>query len=168
MKKIILSIFAILLGLCYLSKAQTILKTNFSGTWVIDLAKSQFGEIPAYTANKQLNVLQTAETLRLERLTVNDAGADSTAKETLPLHGNSLVITGGDHRQRTITAKIPDDGNSLTIRIIVSEPDEPETVAFDSNETWTLNKADQTLVIKKTVKVTDGEDYAVRAVYNKK
>jgi len=150
------------------SKAQTSGPTNFSGTWVINLDKSQFNNAPHYTASKQITVSQTAENLKLSLVQESDAGADSIANETLPLNGSPFEIVGGDKKSRKITAQITDAGKTLTINTDVSVPNDPNTEQYNSAEAWNLAADGQTLTVKKSVKATSGFAYTITAVYQKK
>jgi hypothetical protein len=160
--------FAILLLVLNLSKvmAQTRNNADFSGNWIINYDKSDFGQIPHYVISKQLQAVQTPGIIAIQLLMQTPSGSDSTVNETLPVNGKAVVSVGGDQRKRTITAQISADGKTLTIITIASVPNDPDTQQYLMNETWSI--AGDMLNIKKTVTADGAVQYSVNAVYSKK
>jgi hypothetical protein len=160
--------FIILMGGSFKGTAQSVSKTNFSGTWVINLQKSQFGDAPHYTAGKQVMVSQTPRNINLEFINTSESGSDSTVNESLPLNGNALELIDAGKRTRKIVPQFSQDGKTLTILTTASMPDDPKTEQFTSTDLWNLADDGQTLTIRKTVKAASGFEYTITAVYQKK
>jgi hypothetical protein len=148
--------------------AQIVKRTDFSGNWLINFQKSEFGEIPHYTASKQVKAVQTPGNIVVELLMVSASGADSIVNETLPLNGKALDTLGGDQRKRRVTAHFSEDGRTLTIITSASVPNDQKTEQYKITETWNISTTGESLVLKKTIQSTDGFEYSINAVYDKK
>jgi hypothetical protein len=142
-------------------------RTDFSGTWVINMAKSNFGDAPAYTAAKQIKAIQTASDIQLENTIIND-DKDSTARTTIPFTEKGLTLTDGGGHQRVITADWLSGNEVLNIISSGRFADDPEREEYRSSERWSLSEQGKILTISKKVTAYSGFEYAITAVYDKK
>lgn len=172
--------------MCLFSMAAFAQKTaNFSGTWVLDAAKSK----PAETMieSQTLVVTQTAADLKVERTTVRKAGGnpgggppaggppaggggrggmmgggDGTTTYTLDGKAAKSEMQGpGGAMQMSTTAKIDDKGLKITRSM------ETPMGARETSEKWWLN-ADGTLSVESTRPNRDGGTDTTTRVYTKK
>lgn len=158
---------------------------NFSGTWVLDAAKSK----PAETMieSQTLVVTQTAADLKVERTTVRKAGGnpgggppaggppgggggrggmmgggDGTTTYTLDGKAAKSEMQGpGGAMQVLTTAKIDDKGLKITRSM------ETPMGARETSEKWWLN-ADGTLSVESTRPNRDGGTDTTTRTYTKK
>jgi len=157
---------ALLLMRCFSAGAQE--KTNdYSGTWVINIPKSEFNGAPEYTASKRLIITQTEKNVTIIKASVSDAGTDSAATENFAIDDAPFKVIDGNKQTRTSTITWTVPRQILTETTHISFPNDPGTEKFQLADTWYLTDNNKTLTIRKVVKVYNGSGYTVIAVYEK-
>lgn len=143
---------------------------DFSGKWVIDLSKSDFGSAPHRLAYKQILVAQHSDAITIENLLTGQNGRDSSSVETLLFDGKfSKVILpntahGTDTRYRSVA--FASDGRSLTITENHEVNSADVIGKFKITEAWTLSRSGNVLTVKRTFEFTNST-VTVKAVYSK-
>jgi hypothetical protein len=136
-------------------------KPNFSGTWNVDLAKSDFGPAPppeilvAVIDHKEPNVKIT--------ITQKSAMGDVTSERTLTTDGkenaNKLRTMAGDQDATSTTTW---SGKKLATATKM----DMQGMAVAINETWELAENGKVLTIAREIKTSQG-DFATKSVFNK-
>jgi len=135
-------------------------QANFSGTWKLNVDKSQFNETPGTPAAPKLFVEQKGEAITLQR---NDR-----PKETLKIDGGeSLNITEGENKT-IVSMKSSDDKKGLIETKTYSYPEsETAEVAAKKVRTWSLSPDKKTLTIKDHIETTQGKIFDMTLVYDR-
>ena len=142
MKKIILYTFIMVMVVTGFTSAQA--AVNFSGTWVLDIDKSDLGmNNPAAKARMNkvtLVIKQTATQLTIERSTgdtatynldgsesINNLPNDIQSKTTMKWVGNTLAartvsLINGIERVMTDERSLSADGKQMTLKITLTIP----------------------------------------------
>ena len=143
---------------------------DFSGKWVIDLSKSDFGSAPHNLAYKQILVSQNPNSITIENLLTSKNGSDSSSVETLTYDGkfSKTVLANTAHGidTRYCAASFTSDGRSLTITENHEINQSGVIGKFKVTEIWTLSESGNELIVKKTFVFTDST-ITIKAVYSK-
>lgn len=145
----------------------TLQKPDFSGTWVLNVSKSDFGDIPKYVAPKQVKITSDKENLIMEMLVIAVSGADSTMIAKLPTTGNTVHMLTADQRTRLYNATWTDNDQILKAEYSSSYSGKPDEEEYHTIEIWKLSSDGKQLLLNKQVKVANGYEYAVKVVYDK-
>jgi hypothetical protein len=119
-------------------------KTNFSGTWSMNVEKSATGENAPRRVAAKMTTVQKGDTLSIERVIKRNTGEETTTTEKLTMDGRECVSTVMD-RPRTSTAKWSEDGKSLTIASKSVFERDGNKIEITSTETWKLSVDGKTL-----------------------
>jgi hypothetical protein len=143
---------------------------DFSGRWVIDLTKSDFGSSPHNLAYKQILVSQNPNSIIIENLLTSKNGSDSSSVETLSYDAkfSKVVLANTAHGidTRFRAAAFANDGRSLTITENHEINQSGVIGKFKVTEIWTLSESGNELIVKKTFVFTDST-ITIKAVYSK-
>jgi len=157
----LLSLTIMLSFIASVANAQTG-KINFSGSWVLNEAKSNLGDNGGRRGGGNFVAKQEANLLTLDRTRTNQDGQTTTTTSKYTLDGKESINTTGRGDSKS-TAKWSADGKSLTIVTKFSFDGNEMT----STEIWTLPDA-KTVSIAATRKNREGEDVKTTRVYDKK
>lgn len=136
-------------------------KPNFAGTWSLDVAKSDFGPMPAPESivhvieHNEPNIKITTTQKSQAGETTNTRMLTTDGKETT----SKIKMAGAEQDVKT-TAKW--DGKTLAL--VATFDAEGATIAL--RDTWTLSDDGKVLTIVRTAKTPQG-DFAAKTVYNK-
>jgi hypothetical protein len=156
--------------LLYINEKTTIPRTDFSGIWIIDYSKSEFGQAPHFTAAKQIMVKEKDNVIDIERIQDSriSNNPDTTVIEKLTFDGLVYKNITSTHQQKSSKLIWSDDGQNFKILTKLSLPDNPDKEKYRQLEHWTLTEAGKKMIIDKTVETNTGFKYTVKAVYDKK
>ncbi len=132
-------------------------KTNFSGSWLVNKTKTDFGKAPESIIPKSIKVEQQSDKLTLTRINLNDALEEQPPiTELLSFNGQPFVR---NHASGTVTTTLNwlDDQSFKLIR----------KGSVTATETWTLADNGKTLLIDRNVEQPDGFKYETKCVYDK-
>ena len=137
-------------------------KPDFSGTWSVDLAKSDFG--PAPPPDSIVAVIDHKGSTIKIATTQKSAMGEVSNERTLTTDGkdnvNKMRTPAGD-ADMTSTSKW--DGRKL---ITVSHM-ELQGTRITFNDSWEISGDGKVLTIVRQVQMTPGEGFATTTVYNK-
>jgi hypothetical protein len=136
-------------------------KPNFTGTWSLDAAKSDFGQMPA--PESIVHVIEHTEPNVKITTTQRTKMGESNNVRTFTTDGKestSKISMGGMEQEVKTTAKW--DGQKLAL---VAAFDAQGTTV-ELNDTWTLSDENKILTIVRTAKTPQG-DVTVKTVYTK-
>lgn len=142
-------------------------QANFSGTWVINVPKSEFGDNPLYVVPKQVKIIQDKDKLAVELFVTAVSGADSTMNEKIPFDGKAFDTVTADQRTRHYTVSWAVNNQVLKLDYSSSYSGNPNKEEYHTIETWKLSEDGKELTLNKQVKVLIGYEYSVKAVYDK-
>ena len=142
-------------------------KADFSGTWRINIEKSQFGEAPHYTANKEIIVKQFPDHIEVQKIGEGHTGGDTIVKEKATFEGHLTKITTADNGVKSIRAEWTQDNQSLNYYTSCTVANS-EAEYYHQSEKFSLSPDGKTLTEMKQVEVNDGSKYQITAVYDKK
>jgi hypothetical protein len=160
MKRILSTAGAILL-LAVSAVAQNAMP-NFSGTWSLDVAKSDFGPAPPPDAvvmmidHKEPNLKVTTTQKGQQGDTTNDSNLSTDGKENV----NKLRALGGEQDVKSNTKW---EGKKLaTARML-----EIQGMTIGMNDSWELSDDGKVMTIVREISTPQG-DFATKMVFNKK
>lgn len=136
-------------------------KPNFSGTWNLDLAKSDFGQMPAPTSI--VHVIDHKEPAIKVTTTTKSEQGDIVNMRDLTTDGkpnSNKIKTGGAEQDVTSTSKW--DGNKL----LTSFKLEAGGMSLDINDTWEVSADGKLLTITRMFHTPQG-DGTTKTVYTK-
>lgn len=154
--------------LCICTSATIATSVNFSGEWKLNESKSDLGQFGGRGAARSIKVTSSdANSISIERTSVNQNGENITRKESLTFDGKEAESTGGfGNSKRKASAKWADDGQSMIIDAITTFDRNGESMEIKSKETWKLSDNNETLTIDATSSSSFGEN-TMKLVYEK-
>jgi hypothetical protein len=139
---------------------------NFSGVWVFNDGKSDFGESNRRRADLKLSIKQEGNTLSVERVRQNRSGEENTTTEKFTLDGKECKNIGSRDREKTSVVKWTDDKKGLMITSNMAYQREGETIEVKTVEILILSEDGMVLTIDYTSTSSRGERKS-KLVYNK-
>jgi hypothetical protein len=127
------------------AKSQTV---NFAGTWKVDSLKSNFG---GFVSPVRLKIVQTKDTLSIERTLYTGRGNARSFTDKLPLDGKTMTNTNGTTKS---SASAKWSGQALVETS--SFVDTTSNKTYQATETLTLSPDRKTLTVARVV-ANDGE-----------
>jgi hypothetical protein len=121
-------------------------KTNFSGTWAFNEAKSNLGEGPGFRGASKLVITQDGINLTVARDRTNQNGETTTTTDKYTLDGKECVNTSGRGPSKTIVTWAA-DGKSLNFEVTRTFERDGQTTEMKSSEVWTLTDAASLAVV---------------------
>ena len=136
-------------------------QADFSGSWKLNLNKSQFNETPGTPAAPTLVVEQNAGTITFQR---NDR-----PKETLKIDSTaSIDISEGDNKTNVSMKLASDKKGFIETRLYTYPEGGTAVVAAKKIRTWTLSTDKKTLTINDHIETTrDGLSYDMQLIYER-
>lgn len=105
-------------------------KSDYSGTWKMNVAKSDFGQIPPPVSETQV-ITQTADSIKIVRTSARDEG-EMTYTLALKLDGTEIPIPAGTFPEeapfKIVSSKADWDGANLIITQKTSYQGNPGTL----------------------------------------
>jgi len=158
MKKVII-LFA-LLG----SLHATAQKTGFSGTWLINKEKIDFGQAPEWILPKALKIDQQKDRMVMERTMLNEKLEEGRYSETLEFNGAESKVTTNTGSQKVSTIKWNENGQAFVVNSAFTRDGQPGSKV---KEDWHLTDEGKTLVLDREAEQADGMKYTIRAFYDR-
>lgn len=136
-------------------------KPDFTGTWTLDIAKSDFG--PAPPPESMVMVVDHKEPTIKIKTTQKSAEGETNNDRTLTIDGkpntNKITMVGGDAQSITSTSKW--DG----AKFVTTYPIDMQGTTITFVDTWTLNG--KVLNIHRNIQTPDGA-FTITTVFTKK
>jgi hypothetical protein len=143
-------------------------RPDYTGTWLLNEGKSDFGQRGGRFAAHTIKVEQKEESITITKTSPSFQGGDDvTTSETFTFDGKEVQGTGFGGAVRKSTLKWSDDGHNFSIHSSTTMERNGQTIEFTSAETWLLGEDGKTLTIN-TVSTTQRGEMTTKAVYNKK
>jgi mannan endo-1,4-beta-mannosidase len=131
-------------------------RADFSGLWVLDEDRSDFGKMGAGMAPARLEVSQEGNQLAVKTTRVVEYGDDQVSEEKLLLDGtpsNSTFMNS----PRVSTAHMSPSGDQIVVDSVVTVTWAAPGAKFTSTDTWTLRNGGKTLAIQRHALSPRGE-----------
>jgi hypothetical protein len=135
----------------------TFAQTNFSGEWMLNDDKSDFGEGRFRRAASRLTVQQEGINMSIKRVSRGQSGEDFVTEEKFTLDGKECENTTFGDRVRTSVATWSEGGTVLTITSTMVFEREGEQMEMKSSEAWKLVEEGIALEITSTSSSPRGE-----------
>lgn len=135
-------------------------QVNFSGKWLLNESKSEFGRVPPYAAVKQWEIRQDGSKLFVNRVLVNARNEETKSSEEDFIDGkpHEVKLAPGNTKINTISWQ---DDKSLKMISEYKNPTDP-TKNYTLITVWTLGEDGKTLLENFT-----SPTYSLKAVYDK-
>lgn len=133
--------YALLIPAAMLFSFATVIdKTNFTGNWKLDEAKSDLGDFGAFAA-RSIKAEQKDSSITISR-TINGFGGGEpiTATVTIFYDGRVTESEGFGGSKTKSTAKWSDDGQAFTITSVIIFDMNGQSNEIKIAETWSLTK----------------------------
>ena len=136
-------------------------KPDFSGTWTLDLAKSDFGQMPA--PDSLVSVIEHKEPNLKITTTQKGQQGELTNTRVLTTDGkenvNKLQTMGGEQEVKSTTRW---NGRALTTAFTI----DAQGTAIEVSDSFALSADGKVLTVTREVKTPQG-DLATKMVFNK-
>ena len=136
-------------------------KPNFTGKWNLDVAKSDFGQMPP--PDSVVHVIEHKEPNLKVVTTTKSAQGEITNERSLTTDGKENVNKmrmGPEEQQVTSTSKW--NGKSLATSFKLSA----QGTEFEISDSWTLSDDGKVLTVSRGIKAPQGE-FTSTTVFNK-
>jgi len=122
---------------------------DFTGTWVLDEDKSEFGKFGSGLAPARLEVSRAGNVLTVRTTRELEYADPVVSDDRLVLDGNP-VQSEVMHSTRETTAKLSPDGSQLGVETVAALPGDP-AAKMTTRETWTITSGGRQLSIQRSV-----------------
>ena len=142
---------------------------NFTGTWVLNLERSEIGNAPVPKSGKSMiRILQQQPALIMEKSLTDSTGKVHAAVDTINFDGKPKTLNVGNGQQllRTITQQWSADQQTMTLASKFSVDNNGEPVEFNGTETWKVSEDGKVLTIVNETVLPDRTD-KITLVYTK-
>ena len=149
------------------SSTATLLKTDFSGDWILDQSKSNLGEFGSRMTPAKLTVMQESTIITIVRTSTGQMGEIVTT-DKLTFNGIESASTGGmEGSSRKATLKWTDDQQSnLILNAITLLSFNGNSFEVKAKEAWSLDPTGKILTIDAETTTQMGVS-TTKLVYNK-
>jgi hypothetical protein len=130
---------------------------NFSGTWNLNEAKSNFGDSQFRMAATVMVVIHEGNNLSDDRTQPGFDGGEMKTTEKLTLDGKVCENIGFMDSKRKSTVSWAEDKKSITIATTIAFNMEGEMREFKTSETWKLGEDGKSLLMETSFTTPDGE-----------
>jgi len=131
-------------------------KTDFSGSWVLNEEKSDFGESQFRRAALKMTIQQKGNDMTLEKVRTNRSGETYNSTEKLTLDGKECDNTI-NNRVRKSTANWSEDGKNLTISTVMVFERDGQSMEIKTVEIYKISDTGDNLLIALTSSSPRGE-----------
>lgn len=133
---------------------------DYSGSWKLNVDKSNFGEVPIKDAAANKIVITAAgDSIRLERTFMNN-----TSKDVLPIDGAEIERKLESNNSKAINIKC--EKNKLIITTVVHVFNNGNPYKYNRTETYTLQDNKTSLSVDRIANFPDRTEI-IKAFYNK-
>jgi mannan endo-1,4-beta-mannosidase len=123
---------------------------DFTGTWVLDEDKSEFGKFGSGMAPARLEVSRAGNVLTVRTTRELEYADPVVSDDRLVLDGNP-VQSEVMHATRETTAKLSPDGSQLGVETVAALPFGDPAAKMTTKETWTIISGGRQLSIERSV-----------------
>jgi hypothetical protein len=140
-------------------------KSNFSGTWILNEQKSDFGEYGRMMASDKIVIVQKGKKLTMERYITTPTGEAYNYPENYTLDGKECINPLWEQSKKTSTVAWSEDKKSLTFTSLLELMFEGNEMKINTVEVYSLEDGGKSMVIKETASTEYG-DTVVSFIYD--
>ena len=140
-------------------------KLNFSGAWILNETKSDFGEYGRMMASDKIIIVQKGKKLTMERFATSPTGESVNYKENYTIDAKECVNNISEEFKKTSTVVKSEDKKGLIINSTLDLAFEGNEMKILTVENYTLEDGGKSMLIKATAS-TDYGDMVVSFVYD--
>jgi hypothetical protein len=168
LKNILVALPVILLFIAGNVQAQSS-KPNFTGSWKINLEKSDFGTVPTFTMHAQMILQQQPDSIAVKASGTGNDGKPYSGNAKYALNGTATVRELPDNKKLIGLMKWSDNGTGIIKDQKYISSDKPEEPYREIKESWALSSDGNTLTIQQHVEIAEHPDfsYSIKAVFDK-
>jgi hypothetical protein len=141
-----LSIVLALILLAAFSDSAKLQNVNFSGIWKVDSLKTNYGGFGTGSTAVTIKIVQTKDTISIERTLHPGRGDTRYVTDKLPLDGKTMMKTIGTANS-SVSVKWSGQALVETARF----RDDKTNSTYQATETWSLSPDGKTLTIDRVV-----------------
>jgi hypothetical protein len=164
-RSILLASLLLILPLLTTSSMPMGKKANFSGTWILNETKSDFGEYGRMMASNKIIIVQKGKKLTMERYATTPTGESGNYTENYTIDGKECVNNISEEFKKTSTVTKSEDKKGLIINSTLDLSFEGNEMKILTVENFTLEDGGKSILIKATAS-TDYGDMVVSFVYD--
>jgi hypothetical protein len=138
------------------------MSADFSGKWVLNVTKSEFGDIPLYAAVKQFDIKQNNDSIFIKKITIDENNHEKETTENISFNSQPSIQILDNKRTKKSAAQWSSNGQVLTIANNYSLPGEPEKIDYSFLQTWSLTEDGKELNVN-----LKSPTYSIKAIYDK-
>lgn len=131
-------------------------RADLSGTWKLDLQKSELGQFEAY-APRKIQVEQKADAITFLRTAPGFTGEDTSYSETLPFDGKVVESTIFGTSKRKSSIKWTPDQKGFVITYTLNLDFNGQTTVVTGTEMYTLSADGRSLTVVSNSKSSFGD-----------
>lgn len=141
-------------------------KANYSGTWILNESKSDFGEYGRLMASDKIVIEQKGKKFTMQRFATSPEGEAYNYTENLTLDGKECVNQLSEEFKKTSTAIKSEDKKGIVINSTLDLSFEGQSMKILTVENLSLEEDGKAMLIKATSS-TDYGNMTVSFVYDK-
>jgi hypothetical protein len=142
-------------------------KADFSGTWIIKDQKSVSGTLYHNGVPKQLKVIQKADCITIDKITIKDSSEDITTTETIGFDGKPFETYTPSRRKKMVLIKWEDNSQCLVEIASYSSAANEKSLDYKITDTWILSDSGKKLILTRVNESNIGESWTMKAIYDK-
>jgi len=136
-------------------------KNSFSGSWILNTKKSEFGDIPTRAAVQFYQVKYDKSDMLIRWIT-NDVKSISISEVRVPMDSSYVSSLLPNKRTRIANLVITDQGKGVIFNKSYSKPGKAIEIDYSLKERWNLTNDGKELYIELT-----SPTYTIRAIYDR-
>jgi hypothetical protein len=140
---------------------------NFTGSWKLNVSKSEFGDIPQYAAVKQYDVRQDADSVFIKRIVVDQNNAEKNVDESISLDGKPTVHELANKKKRISVITWSDDKKTMTTKSSYTVANDPDEIEYSVIQSWIISEDNSLRVTFKGYDLTDKKNFTIKLIYDK-
>lgn len=140
-------------------------KTDFSGTYRVNVTSSNLGPAPEWILPRYLKVEQHENSCVIARTALNKELQEQTpVADTLSFAGTPFLRTAASGNTTTTTLNWSTD---TSFTIVKKTTNAGNTVVSGTTEEWTLEAGGKVLIVNRAVEQQNGMKFNTRAVFER-
>jgi hypothetical protein len=140
-------------------------QSNYSGHWKINRSKTQFGDSPDYVAAMGFSITQEKNNIVIESILLDEQSKEHLFKQSLTFDGKSYINIDYKNTKKTSAVNwIAGESSFMLSTARVTADGRPGDT---SKELWSLEDEGKTLIVDRSIKQNDGDEYTIKVYYDK-
>ncbi|HLF34451.1 MAG TPA: hypothetical protein VI583_09445 [Cyclobacteriaceae bacterium] len=165
---LVITVMFVLFSVVYLPcfSASGAKKPNFSGTWVLNESRSDFGEYGRYWAPNKLIIVQKGKKLTIERYAPGPSGEETSFKAKYTMDGKECENSVPDQFKSITRINWLEDNKGFKSDSKINMPFQGQEMEIQSIEIYKFDEEGKSLVIESTA-INEYGEFKVTFVLDK-